>query len=385
MLTNADRRSASESDLLSPPLQQEDRTYVRVGRKKLSYFGGCDYFRLASHPLILKALKEGLHNYGLNVAASRLTTGNHELYQRLEERLAGFFGAEGAVLVGAGYLSNLAVAQALAGSFSHALIDERAHPSLVDAAELLDCPTVRFKHRDAQDVGKIVQRIGRAARPLLLTDGMFSHDGSTAPLRDYLRVLPSDGLLLVDDAHGAGVLGKTGQGTVEHLGLNRRQVVQTTALSKAFGVYGGAILCRERLRRAIQARSRIFQGSTPFPLPLAGALLKSCDLLSVKGLRTRLFANIKRVKTALQKMGYHGSNTPGPIVQLIPSAGEVTQCQRLVLANDIFPSFIKYPGGPTQGYFRFALSSEHSVAQVNSLIEVFWEMRASSKITLSQS
>ena len=125
---------------LPPPLQQTDRTFVLAGGRKVTYFGGCDYFRLSSHPAVLAAMSKGLERFGLNVAASRKTTGNHRLYELLEERLAGFFGVEAAVLVSSGYVSNLAVAQALAGQFTHALLDDGAHNSLVDATKFLDCP-----------------------------------------------------------------------------------------------------------------------------------------------------------------------------------------------------------------------------------------------------
>src|SRR5690349_13661652 len=108
------------------PLQQIDRTYVRYQGRKLSYFSGCDYFRLSSHPRVLAAFAEGAKRYGVSVAASRMTTGNHLLYEELEGRLAKFFGTPAAVLIGSGYLTNMAVAQAVAGNFSHALIDERA-------------------------------------------------------------------------------------------------------------------------------------------------------------------------------------------------------------------------------------------------------------------
>src|SRR6185295_18401875 len=127
-------RTAAEvrtDPILPRPLQQIDRTFVLAGGRKVSYFGGCDYFRLSSHPLVLAAMVEGVQSFGLNVAASRKTTGNHRLYELLEERLAEFFGVEAAVLVSLGYVSNLAVAQALAGQFTHALIDDGAHNSLV--------------------------------------------------------------------------------------------------------------------------------------------------------------------------------------------------------------------------------------------------------------
>src|SRR5207248_680308 len=157
----------------------------------------------------------------------RLTTGNHVLYRQLEERLADFFSAENALLVSTGYLTNLVAAQALARNFSHALLEEKSHPSLRDAARFLDCPVVEFRHRNTESLASAIRRCGRAAKLIVLTDGMFSHDGSAAPLAEYLKVLPKDALLLVDDAHGAGVLGSTGQGAIEHAGVGRRRIIQT--------------------------------------------------------------------------------------------------------------------------------------------------------------
>jgi len=262
---------------LPSPLQQIDRKYVLYRGKRFSYFGGCDYFRLASHPKVLRAAREGLATFGLNVSASRATTGNHQLYDRLELELANFFDVETALLLPNGYITNLAVAQTLAGRFSHALVDGRAHPSLEDAAQFLECPIVKFHHRDVEDLARVLRRLGSGVRPILLTEGMFSHDGSVAPLEAYLKVLPKDSLVLLDDAHGAGVLGKTGKGTAEYAGVSRRRIIQTVTLSKAFGVYGGAILATRRLREQIIARSRLFTGSTPLPLPLASAALEAVD------------------------------------------------------------------------------------------------------------
>ena len=164
----------------APTLRQIDRTYVRYQGRKLSYFAGCDYFRLASHPAVLKAATQGLKTFGLNVAASRKTTGNHELYEQLETRLVNFFSAESATLASNGYSPNLMAAQAIAGQYSHALIDERAHPSLLDASRMLDCPAIKFRHCDPADLARILKRLGNV-KPIILTDGMFSHDGGIAP------------------------------------------------------------------------------------------------------------------------------------------------------------------------------------------------------------
>jgi 7-keto-8-aminopelargonate synthetase-like enzyme len=353
------------------PLQQVGRTCVRHRGRELIYFSGCDYFRLASHPAVLKAARDGLKKFGLNVAASRLTTGHHEIYEQLERRLAKFFAAEDALLVATGYLTSTIVAQALAGNFSHALVDGRAHPALLDAAVQLNCPILKFKHRDSEDFARAIARCGQGARPVVLTDGMFSHDGSVAPLKKYLKILPHDGLILVDDAHGAGVLGKNGRGAPEFENAGRRRIVQFVTLSKAFGVYGGAILGTRKLRAKIFARSRTFIGHTPPPPPLANAALQSLKILGAdKNFRERLNRNADFVKDALRKSGVKFSEAPGPIVRLqIESGSETAALKRELLAAGIYPPVLKYLGA-SGGHLRFVISSEHTTAQLKKLLAV---------------
>ncbi|MBI2927251.1 MAG: aminotransferase class I/II-fold pyridoxal phosphate-dependent enzyme [Verrucomicrobia bacterium] len=296
---------------LAPPLELVDRTCVRYRRRVLTYFGGCDYFRMSSHPAVLEALRAGLDRYGLNVAASRLTTGNHRLYELLENRLASFFGVEAAAVVSSGYVTNLVVAQALAGRFTHVLIDELAHKSLVDAAAAFHCAVKPFPHRDVAAVGAWLRRAGAGAKPVLLTDGMFSHDGRLAPLDGFLEALPPRAALLVDEAHATGMLGKTGRGTLEALGVRDRRVIRTITFSKAFGVYGGAVLGSRRLIQSIHARSSLFAGNTPLPLPLVCAALKSLEIVAKdRPMRERLRRNAAQVKGALRRLGWPVAETP---------------------------------------------------------------------------
>ena len=253
-------------------------------------------------------------------------------------------------------------------------MDDLAHPSLVDAARFLDCPVLRFKTRDAEDLTRAVRRCGPEAKLIVLTDGMFAKDGSAAPLGEYLKVLPKAALLLVDDAHGAGVLGRTGQGALEHAGISRRRVIQIITLSKAFGVYGGAVLGTRTMRKRVLDRSHLFVGSTPLPLPLASAALRSLEILRADvSLRRRLMGNAGYVRASLRKAGFPLPETPGPIVPLAARrAADVPKLKRAFLNAGILPPFIKYPGGPANGYFRFVISSEHTRAQLDCILQVLF-------------
>jgi 7-keto-8-aminopelargonate synthetase-like enzyme len=354
------------------PLIQVDRTYALIEGRKLAYFSGCDYFRLATHSKVIEAAQKAASTYGLSVSASRMTSGNHPLFLEAEKVLREFFSAADVLLVSAGYFGNLVVAQALAGSFSHVLLDEAAHPSLEDAAGMFDAPVVRFKHLQPEDVERQVARIGKGAKLILLTDGMYSNDGAAAPLREYLRVLPKDALVLLDDAHGAGVLGATGQGTLEHCGASRDRVIQTGTLSKAFGAGGGMVVGNRELRRRIVSKSHLFVGSTPPPLPIIAAALTAARLLRrQKGFVARLRKNATWLKTELRQAGLRLPETPGPIIPILPgTAAEATSLNRELLKARILPPFIKYPGGPASGYFRFVISSEHTQEQLQNLLIV---------------
>lgn len=322
---------------LAPPLQQIDRTYVLWRGQKLSYFGGCDYFRLSSHPRVLASIQAGIKRFGLSVSASRITTGNHPLYEKLEKRIAEFFHFPAAVFLPSGYIANLAVAEAIAGEIDTVYIDEKAHPSLQTAAKMLGCRVVQFRHRNLKRVAG--QRI------VIATEGMFGQDGALAPLRYYLKLLPKGGRLWIDEAHGAG--------TRELFNLPPGRVIQTVTFSKAFGVYGGGVLGPPAVVRKVMS-TPIFAGQTPLPLPLANACLTAMDLLKpTSPLRKRLHDNLK---------GF-GS----PIIQIAPGSSSL---KAQLLRKKIYPSWIRYPGGPEGGYFRFAISSEHTKKQLDDLASV---------------
>ena len=178
-------------------------------------------------------------------------------------------------------------------------------------------------------------------------------------------------MIIIDDAHAGGTLGKTGKGTAEVLGIKSRQIIQTISMSKAFGVYGGAILGNRALRQKVLDRSALFVGHTPLPLPLANAAIESIGILKKdRRARPRLRKNIAFVKDALAGSEFE-THTPGPIVPIIPPRlAQTKKLNAALLKAGIHPPFIRYPATVESGYFRFVISSEHSAAQLSALVEV---------------
>jgi 7-keto-8-aminopelargonate synthetase-like enzyme len=352
-------------------LQQVASTEVLWDGRRWTYFGGCDYLRLSWHPEVRSAVASAVAKFGLNVAASRLTTGNHPLYNQLEAALADFFDRDRALVVSTGYNANLMSAQALAGEFTHVFLDAHAHPSLVDAAALLHPASVaRFAYRDVADLTKLVRQLPRFSKALLMTDGVFTHDGSCAPLAEYRATLPRNAWLWVDDCHGAGTVGPRGQGAPALCGISSERLIHICTLSKAFGCYGGVILGTKSLLARIEVASQMFIGSTPPPLPYMAGALASLDIIKHEPNRVaRLKANVHYTRDKLFGSGEADSQFPGPSVGVVPlRASEREAIRERLLGNRIYPCFVRYPGGPKAGYFRFSLSSEHSEEELSRLI-----------------
>ncbi|HVY70802.1 MAG TPA: pyridoxal phosphate-dependent aminotransferase family protein [Verrucomicrobiae bacterium] len=357
---------------VSPPvIEPVGLTRARFRGREFIFFGGCDYFRLASHPRVRAALAKAVEQGSISASASRVTTGTHPLHLKLETQLAEFFGAPAALLVSAGYLANSAVTQGLRGEIGLALLDERAHASLRDAARFLDCPVRTFRHRSADDLKHRAKRWRGPGELLVLTDGMFATDGAVAPLKDYLKVLPHRARFLVDDAHAAGVLGERGQGSAEHHEVSRARIIQTMTLSKAFGTFGGVVLAERELCERIRRTSTLYAGQTALPIPLAAAGLESIRLLGKQpGFHRRLRQNIGFVRGRLAGPTPLAGDDFNPILSLTPAnTRQASRLRRELLRRDVYPSFIHYPGGDAGGFFRFALSSEHSRPELNALVE----------------
>ena len=356
-----------------PALRQVSPTEVEWRGRRLVYFGGSDYFRFAWHPRLRAAVARAAVVLGHNLSASRLTTGNHPLYIELERSLANFFIAPAVVLTPTGYSAPLVVGQALARRITHAFVDEQAHGCMKDAAVLSRAKVKFFRHGDAGALEESVRRCDARAKVAVFANGLSAHEGTVAPLAEYLGVLPNDGLLIVDDAHGFGTLGKNGRGALEFLGLRDRRIILTITLSKALGCYGGAVIGPGWLRTAVLTQSSLYAGGSPLPLPFVVAAQAALKLLRERGpaLRKQLHANVRFVRDAIAAPSPGWLARPGPMFTIAPKSPATRETLRRSLRRaGIYPPLIRYEGGPADCFFRFAISTAHTPAQLATLRRV---------------
>jgi 7-keto-8-aminopelargonate synthetase-like enzyme len=317
------------------------KTRVRLEGRDMVFFGGNDYHRLSRHEEVLEATRRAIDLYGLSTSGSRATSGNHPLYEELEEALARYLGVEDALLLPSGYLGSIAAADALTGPGVVAATFPCPHPSIADAV-------LKFQAGGAAEV--------------LFAEGVEANTGRLLELSSH----PTS--LVLDDAHGIGTVGPGGKGTAALLGLDNTLLVGT--LSKAFGAYGGFVAARRQIVDAARKNSGAYVGTTPIPLPIASAGLTAVRLLSANpSWADELQLKTLRVRARLAKAGLKTNDSPAPILSITFGDDARNGRAAATLAKKgIYPNFINYPGCPPGGHFRMTLSSAHSTEEVEGLV-----------------
>jgi 7-keto-8-aminopelargonate synthetase-like enzyme len=346
-----------------------DAAHIRLRGRTLLYFGGCNYLGLSWNSSVRRALAAAAKHGPLQPGASRATTGEQGAYRGFERRLAQFFRVGGAAFVSTGYLAPIAACQTLSKEITHVLLDGGAHPCVADGARLTGRPVFRFRQGNLADLKRTIAKLPRRACPLIACDGVLGACGGISPLDAYLAALPPSGLLLVDDAHGAGVVGPGGRGAVAEFGLCSSRVVQTISLAKAFGVAGGAVLGSAELAAAVRSRAAACVGSTSPLLPVAAALEASLEIVRRNPqLVGRLQSRARLLHEQVQEIGRITGDPRTPVVAFSPaSIEEAERLRRALLRADIFPPFIRYYGGPASGFFRFAVCAVHRPREIRLL------------------
>lgn len=354
-------------------IERSSATTVRVGGRDMVLFAGCDYLGLAHHPRVIAALASGLSEFGVSSAGSRATTGNTTAHDELEADLARFFGVEAALLVPDGYLSNIVLAQALPADIAHILVDREGHVSVRDALVLSGRTVHEYALADARDAAACALELGRGPFAIF-TDGVFPVLRAVAPLAELLALLPANGLLVVDDSHGAGVLGARGRGCVEHARIADRRVIVTGTLSKAFGCFGGFIAgAAEHVERA-RAHSRAFVGSTPIPPAIARAASTALAIVDAEPRRrAKLFEHASRLRALFTRLELPVSAVPLPVLALrLAPRARMEHVRDELAARGLLVPCVDYADG-LGGYLRIAVRADHEDAQVDLLINGLME------------
>lgn len=354
-------------------------THIRVDGRDVLAFCSNDYLGLANDPRLVEAQCNAAKEYGAGSGAAHLVTGHQRVHHELEERLAAFTGRERALLFSTGYMANLGIASALLEHGDHVLEDRLNHASLIDAGLSSNARFSRYAHNDANALEKkLAARKGAAA--LVMTDGVFSMDGDVAPLDALASTCRQrDAWLVVDDAHGIGVLGESGRGSVEHFGLGATDVpVLMGTLGKAVGSFGAFVAGSRELIETLINRSRTYIYTTALPAAVAGASLAALEIVETEPeRRAHLRALVEHFRSGAKNLGLELMESFTPIQPIV--VGDAASALRIsdaLLEQGILVTAIRPPTVPDgTARLRVTLSAAHSEADVDRLLECLTAVR----------
>jgi 8-amino-7-oxononanoate synthase len=351
--------------LRTPVVTLRDGIFAERGSRRLLSFSCNDYLNLSRNPAIIKAAVEAAQRYGVGAGASRLVTGNHPLYDELESRLARLKGTEAACVFGSGYLANIGIIPALAGSGDLILVDELSHACIHAGAKLCGATVQRYRHGDvAHAEALLAEHRYLHAHALIATDGVFSMDGDLAPLEGLSALAKRhDAWLLVDDAHGLGVVGH-GRGSSFANG-SAEVPLQMGTLSKAVGAYGGYLCASQAVIDLMRTRARPFIYSTGLPPPVVAAAIAALDLIE----RDRALTDAPLCKARLFTRALNLPEAQSAIVPVIVGEAEAAlAASEMLEAEGFLVVAIRPPTVPSgTARLRFAFTALHPESEIERL------------------
>lgn len=336
-------------------------------------FSSNNYLGLANDQRLIYAAETTLHEFGVGSSGSRLTTGHTDWHQKLEEKIARFKQTEAALLFSSGFLANVGVLSSLPEKGDVILSDQFNHASIIDGCRLSKADTVVYHHIDMNHLEEKLKEAVSYQRRFIVTDGVFSMDGTIAPLDQIVRLAKQyDAYVIVDDAHATGVLGEKGRGTSDYFGVYPDVVIGT--LSKAIGTEGGFVAGSKVLIDFLlnHARTFIFQTAMPPSICAASyAALKIIEESNEK--RELLFSNVNKIKNGLEEMGYMVKGDLTPIIPvIIGGPKEAVRFAGNLLQNGIYAPAIRPPTVPNgESRIRLTVTSEHGSEEIDYLLECF--------------
>ena len=353
-------------------LEEHEGTVATYQGRKVIMCGSNNYLGLTMDPRVREASRQALDHYGPSCTGSRFLNGNLTMHEQLERELAAFFGKEAALVFSTGYQANLGAISALVGRNDVVIIDKDDHASIVDGCRLSYGEMRRFAHNDMADLERQLRSCPLRAGKLVIVDGVFSMGGDIAPLPEIVRLCKQyEARLMVDDAHGAGVVG-SGRGTAAHFGLTDHVDLIMTTFSKSFASLGGAIMGDEEVIHYIKhhARSLIYSASIP-PANAAAALASLRIMRDEPHRSARVMAIGAQMRNAFTALGFDIGKSQTPIVPIITGGVEPTiALWRTLLDAGVFTNPVLPPAAPT-GRLRTSYIATHTEEQLNHVLEVF--------------
>ncbi len=350
--------------------------WLVVDGQRVLNFCSNNYLGLANSPLMVEKAREALLKYGCGPAAVRTIAGTLDLHLELERRLAAFKGVEAAITYQSGYTANLAAIATLVGKEDVIFSDELNHASIIDGSRLSGARIVRYAHNDPADLeAKIKENQGAYRRALAITDGVFSMDGDIAPLDKLYEVTSAyDVMLMVDDAHGEGVLGRGGRGIVDHFHLHGKVDVEVGTMSKAFGVMGGVVAGSPVVVEWLRQRGRPFLFSSAVTPADAAACLAAVDMLEESTERVDLlWSNAAYFKKEMAALGFDTGVSTTPITPvMLGEAPLAQQFSRDLFAEGVFAMALGFPTVPRgKARIRVMISAAHDQEDLDKGLAAF--------------
>ena len=334
-----------------------------------------NYLGLTTHPELKRRAIEAIEKYGVGSGAVRTIAGTMSLHMDLEEKIARFKQVEASVVFQSGFTANAGTVAAILTRDDVIISDELNHASIIDGCRLSRAEIKVFPHKDVAACEEVLQGLSsHKGRKLLITDGVFSMDGDIAPLPQLVELAEKYGcIMMIDDAHASGVLGRNGRGTVDHFKLHGRVDIQVGTLSKAIGSLGGYVCSTRDTIEYLYHRARPFLFSTSHPPPVAASCIAAFEVLDEEPqLVERLWANTRFFKAGLQKLGFNTGHSETPITPVIVGdAALAHQFSRELFEGGVFAQGIGYPTvAQGKARIRTIVTATHTEDELKRALEI---------------
>ncbi len=357
-------------------LESESAAEARFDGKDVINLASNNYLGLTTHPKLREAALEATRRYGVGSGAVRTISGTMSLHMQLEERIARFKNVEACVVFQSGFAANAGTVAAVLTPEDHIVSDELNHASIIDGCRLSRAKIHVFPHKDtAAAERKLAELDGQPGRKLLITDGVFSMDGDIGPLPGLVEAAEKHGaIMMVDDAHSSGVLGRNGRGTIDHFGLHGRVHIQVGTLSKAIGVLGGYVCGSRALIEFLYHRARPFLFSTSHPPAVAASCMAAFDVLEEEPERIQaLWDNTRYFKQGLSAAGFNTGVSETPITPVIVGEARTAYALSAALFEEgVLATGIGFPTVPEgKARVRTIVTATHTREDLDRALEVF--------------